>query len=569
MLTGLPDRWEACSRIISVPSTPSAFAYHGDTLAVGLGSQVGLIDAITGAGTSVLRGHTNTISSIDFSLDGTLLVSRCKDNTVNLWDIQTGGVIRTFSDHTCVVSAVAISPDGTTIILGTTEGSIRLWDVRTGKHYHITTIRAIKTGRPIETGLPREVNVVRFSPADSRRFMISSREGAIEQLGVDGREVGASCHEYYGADDLAYALDGNHFVHCGTRGATVRDSESGAVVAELGRRSLSRCCFSPDGRFVACSGGTTIYVWDITDWGTPLVEYSSGHSESITFLAFPSTLVSGSSDLSVKFWQSSSFLAKPKATDHVAVLLQDFPELISSIKLFAEDNIVVTVHGFGKVKTWDFTTGTCKSFFRTPVSGRHDTHLEGDTLIIAWYADTENEHRYHLWDVYKSRPLWARRFNRRSPFVKDLKISQDGSKIFGLTDTHIEILCTQTSEARRMRLGGEGGSSLFVHGSKVGISNSSGMGWDFGASEVPSFGELPDWPRLNLVDRSRGDAVERRWIEDTVTKRAVFHLQKAYMTLDTKVEWDGRYLIIGTSSHEEVIVVIDFDSVQRSLDRIR
>ena len=554
VLVGLPDRWEACSRTIFLRDEPSAFAYLGDTMAVGLGSQVKLIDAITGAGTSVLRGHTNTILSIDFSLDGTLLISRSKDNTVNLWDIQTGGVIRTFSDHTCIVSAVAISPDGTTIILGTTDGSIRLWDVRTGECH------------PIKTRLGGRVNVVRFSPADSRRFMFSSR-GGIQQLDVDGHEAGTSCREYHRSADLAYSSDGNRFVYCGTSGATVRDSNSGAMVVALVHQNLSHCCFSPDGRFVACSCGTAICIWDITIRETPLAKYQSGHSEFITFLAFPSTLVSGSSDRSVKFWQSSSFLAIPKTTDHVAALGMDFSDPIVSVKLFAEHNTLVTSHKSGWVKTWNLTMWTRKKFV-IPASGRHDTHLDGNTFTIAWYADTGNGYQYHLWDVYKSRLLWVRGFSRPSPFINDLKISQDGSKIFGLTDTHIEILCTQRSEARRVELGGRRASNLFVRGSQVGISNSSSMGWDFGASEVPSFGELPDWPRLNLVDRSRGGAVEPCGIEDAVTKRAVFHLPETYMKLGTKVEWDGRYLLI-CSSHKKVIVVIDFDSVQRSLDRIR
>ena len=555
MLTGLPARWDACSRMISFPSTPSAFAHHGDTIAVGLGSQVGLIDAITGAGTSALHGHTTTILSIEFSLDGTLLVSRCKDNTVKLWDIQTGGAIRTLSDHTCVVSAIAISPDGTTIVLGTTDGLIRLWDVRTGKCH------------PINTHRHGEVNVVRFSPADSQRFIFSSRGGAIQQLDLDGREVGTSYREDYEVDDLTYASDGNRFVSCGTLGAFVQDSESMVELVRLRGFALSRCCFSPDGRFVACSSKTTICVWNITTRRTPLVEYRSGHSESITFLAFPSTLVSGSSDRSVKFWQSSSFLAIPKTTGHMAALGIDFSDPIVSVKLSPGDNTLVTSHRSGWVKTLNLTMRTRKKF-ATPASGRHDTHLDGNTFIIAWYADTKNGYQYHLWDLYKSRLLWVRGFSRPSPFINDLKISQDGSKIFGLTDTHIEILCTQRSEARRVEVGGRRASNLFVRGSQVGISNSGGMGWDFGTSEVPSFGELPDWPRLNLVDRSRGGAVEPCGIEDTVTKRAVFHLPETYMKLGTKVEWDGRYLLIW-SSHGEGVVVIDFDSVRRSLDTTR
>ena len=48
---------------------PLAFAHCGDIIAVGVGSNVVLLDAITGIRTSVLSGHTDTIISLASSLD--------------------------------------------------------------------------------------------------------------------------------------------------------------------------------------------------------------------------------------------------------------------------------------------------------------------------------------------------------------------------------------------------------------------------------------------------------------------------------------------------------------------
>ena len=327
---GLPDRWDTCSRTIFLRDEPSAFAYRADTIAVGLGSDVVLLDAITGVRTSALCGHTGMILSVVLSLDGTLLVSRSNDGDVKLWDVQTGGVIGTFSDHTCLTSAASISPDGTTIALGTRSGSIRLWDVRTGKCH------------PVTTRQDSAVGAISFSPVDSRRLISSSLTGPVQQWDVDGHQIGPSYHEEYPVDDLTYTLDGTCFVSCGRSAATVRDSESGAVVVKLGapgQASLSQCCFSPDGRFVACGGDTTIYVWDITISGGRLVGTLAGHSKSITFLTFSSSLVSGSLDQSVKFWQRSSFLAEP-TTKHVPARRGSAP--IMSVRLFAGSTIVTS-----------------------------------------------------------------------------------------------------------------------------------------------------------------------------------------------------------------------------------
>ena len=168
MLMELPDKWGECSRTIPLEDYPGAFAHWGDMIAVGVGSDVVLLDAITGIRTSVLSGNISTIISLGFSHDGTLLVSNGHHEPIKLWDVQTGGVIRT-SDRFAIGAIISISPDGNTIALGTSGGTIYLWDVRTGKH-HST-----------ETGQDNPVNHIKFSPVNSQRFISSSSNGTIQQ----------------------------------------------------------------------------------------------------------------------------------------------------------------------------------------------------------------------------------------------------------------------------------------------------------------------------------------------------------------------------------------------------
>ena len=480
---GLPERWDTCSRTIHFEGPPKAFAHCGDTVAVGIGSEVVLLDAVTGIRKSVLSGHTGEISSLASSVDGTLLVSR-GDKAVNLWDIQTGGVIKTLGRDTPVVP---------------TSTSPRQWD-------------------------------------------------------IDGHQIGAFCGEARGADGFTHTLDGTRFVSCGEEFATVRDSESGAVVKldTPDGKYLSRCRISPDGRFVACKADTIIYVWDITIPGPRLVGQVE-HSDSITFIAFPSSLVSGSYDRSVKFWQTSSFLAGSSTIDHIAG--PHGSTTIESVNLFAEDGTIVTSDSSGVVKTWDLKTGELNLSFSTPAEGRRATRLAGNTLIVVWWMGGE----YHIWDVYEGQLL--RRFRGSLSSHWDLKISGDGSKIFGLTADRIQAVSMQTGEdAGSVRLKQREALSLFVHGSMVGIDNRYDRGWDFGGRGVSECGEFPDRPRFDLVDWPIGREVTPCWIEDRVTRRRIFRLPERYTKYLTEVEWDGRYLLIITRPAGEV-TVMDFDPV--------
>ena len=550
---GLPGKWEMCSRTILLEDYPRAIAHWGDTVAVGLGSNVVLLDAITGIRTSIFSGHIGAISSLEFSQGGTLLVSRSYGQPVNLWDVQTGGVIRTFSDNTSAGSAISISPDGNTIALGAYGGKIHLWDVRTGKCH------------AIETGQGHIVKFIRFSPVNSRRLVSSSIEGTIQQWDVDGHQIGTSYQEEP-LQDLAYSSDGTRLASCGPMATTVRDSESGAVVVRIGApgpAALARCCFSPDGRFVACAAGATIYIWDITISGNTPVARLVGHSSEILFIAFPSSIISASDDQSMKLWQSSSFFVDPKTTDHTPAPHGSAP--IWSTNLFAKDNTVVTSDAFGMVRTWDLTTGRCNSSLSTPAIGKCDTHLAGGVLMLVWWAGEEKQ--YHVWDVGKGQLF--QRFRSSHDYVEDIKISGDGSKVFGLHGNWIEAVSMQTGGiVGRVRIPvvRMDRYKLFVRGSKVGVANPCRRGWDFGGLEVSGFGEFPDQPRLDLVNWSteRDGAMpstERvtRWIGDTVTGGLVFRIPERYIKPDMEVIWGGRYLLIWSPSGE--IVVMDFGCI--------
>jgi WD40 repeat protein/serine/threonine protein kinase len=82
---------------------------------------------------TIFEGHTDRITAIDFSADGTRLVTSSLDKTARIWDVQSGKSEFTFEGHTLEVTAVALRPDGKRLATGGLDNSIKLWDVENQK----------------------------------------------------------------------------------------------------------------------------------------------------------------------------------------------------------------------------------------------------------------------------------------------------------------------------------------------------------------------------------------------------------------------------------------------------
>ncbi|EUC58994.1 tyrosine kinase family catalytic domain protein [Rhizoctonia solani AG-3 Rhs1AP] len=80
------------------------------------------------------KGHSFYVNSVQFSPDGTRVVSGSHDMTIRVWDVEHGTTsIGPFQGHTAVVRSTAFSPDGTQIVSGSYDYTLRLWDVRSGR----------------------------------------------------------------------------------------------------------------------------------------------------------------------------------------------------------------------------------------------------------------------------------------------------------------------------------------------------------------------------------------------------------------------------------------------------
>uniref|UniRef100_A0A8C2SXC7 POC1 centriolar protein homolog B n=1 Tax=Coturnix japonica TaxID=93934 RepID=A0A8C2SXC7_COTJA len=77
---------------------------------------------------SVLKGHTASVRSVSFSHDGHFLVSASNDKSVKIWSVQRRRLLFSLFQHTHWVRCAKFSPDGRLIASCSEDKSVKIWD---------------------------------------------------------------------------------------------------------------------------------------------------------------------------------------------------------------------------------------------------------------------------------------------------------------------------------------------------------------------------------------------------------------------------------------------------------
>ena len=75
------------------------FSPDGKKLAAAAGSMVWVWDIVDKSELCIAKGHVGEVHMIDFSPDGTQILSTGDDHTVRIWEVDSAEAVATFDGH--------------------------------------------------------------------------------------------------------------------------------------------------------------------------------------------------------------------------------------------------------------------------------------------------------------------------------------------------------------------------------------------------------------------------------------------------------------------------------------
>ena len=205
-----------------------------------------------------LTGHTDVVTKLKFTPDGTRLVSASHDTWVRVWDMdgkQVGAFQPTGAlDWLSAVMGLGISPDGKLLATAPVDGPVKLWDLAT--HQKVAELGG--------TGA-YDTSDVGFSP-DGKYVAADLATGLFLWRVADGR---ALLDDKTPINSMAFDFspDGRLLAYNDLYNVILSSPDGAHVIRTLeGHASpVWSLVFSPDSSKLATDDGVEVRIWQAAD----------------------------------------------------------------------------------------------------------------------------------------------------------------------------------------------------------------------------------------------------------------------------------------------------------------
>ncbi len=307
----------------------------GGVAAVGIGSGVGIYfytrHRIPRDALYILKGHSDTVTSLNWSPDGFQLVSGSRDDTARIWlaNDQTSPV--TYKGHSAAILAVAWSPDGTLLASGGEDKTVQLWNTEgallhsfsdwgasisslawenNGKALFAGTLGAgvhellLNTGERPGRSNKTYIHAVALSPGGNY-LAVGAASGQVVIVNTVTFKYAFYRRHAGPVLALAWSQDGTMLASGGTDTlAQVWDPATGSTLHSLPHDgAVNGIAWEPGntGRLASASADSKVRVWDINSGGYKVYV---GHGGAVTSAAWGlGGLATGSADTDIIVWR--------------------------------------------------------------------------------------------------------------------------------------------------------------------------------------------------------------------------------------------------------------------------
>jgi WD40 repeat protein len=365
-----------------------------------------------------LHGHGNTVNCMEFSPDGSRIVSGSDDLSARIWDAVSGELLFCLWGHSAEIVTVHFDASGSRILTGSTDGKTCVWDAAGG--YMLMSLD--DNGDSVRSAC--------FSP-DGKLIATGSEDnlGRIWDAHTGERLFALEGH-ISSVIDCEFNPKGDRIVTASAdKTARIWDAFSGKCVATcLGHEGFVRNAeFSPDGTKVVTSADSTARIWDSSS-GKLLLSLS-GHRAPISSAHFSpdgSRVVTASADKSARIWDSRS--------GKLLGILEGHDGDVFNARFSADGLRVATISSDRTTKLWDASSGELLTTFIGHEKAPKDVAFSplGERIVTAAY-----DNDLHVWPSRPHRLTFVIR--RQAEEITNAEPSADRGRILFVSGGRAEI----------------------------------------------------------------------------------------------------------------------------------